>query len=182
MAVDYSNEETLVRAQAWLALPLASKRYPEGLAELTALYNLITGEQASTCRQCKYSDYAAVVQNYARHSLRLLHPELMADSQYTLAPGFENETFVHEQFGQVITADNLSDKAAEFFIKNGFGHAFVKKEAAPAETEPTQPKLKADFQAQYKELLGSDPDPKLTIADLSKAIDARQAELDAQRD
>lgn len=174
MAVDYSNEATLVRAQAWLALPLDQKRYPAGLEELTAIYSLITGEQASTCRQCQYSDYVAVLKNFERHSLRLLHPKLMADSQYSLAPGFENETFVHEKFGTVLSADNLTDDGAEFFINNGFKHAFVKKEAAPAETETPAPKVKADYQAEYKKVLGTEPDPRLTIAELKDAIEARQ--------
>ena len=181
MAVDYGNADTLRRVQAWLARPLIEKRQPAGLEELAAVYSLASGQPTSNCRQCHYSDYVAVIKAYERHSLRLLHPQTMPPSTYTLAPGFENETFVHESYSEAVTADNLTDSAAEFFIQNGYKHAFLKKEEAKAET--TTPKLlKADHQARYKELFGQEPDAKLTVDELTKANDAKQAELDGARD
>ena len=181
MAVDYGNADTLRRVHAWLARPLNEKRHPAGLEELAAVYSLASGQPTSHCRQCHYSDYVAVIKAYERHSLRLLHPQTMPPSTYTLAPGFENETFVHESYAEAVTADNLTDSAAEFFLQNGYQHAFLKKEEAKAETTP--PKLlKADHQARYKELFGQEPDAKLTVDDLLKANDAKQAELDGARD
>lgn len=181
MAVDYHNADTLRRVQAWLAMPLIKKRQPDGLAELAAVYSLASGQPTSNCRQCHYSDYVAVVKAFERHSLRLLHPQTMPPSTYTLAPGFENETFVHESYAEAVTADNLTDAAAEFFIKNGYKHAFLKKEEAKAEAA-TPKLLKADHQARYKELFGQEPDARLTVDDLLKANDAKQAELDGARD
>jgi hypothetical protein len=181
VAVDYGNADTLRRVQAWLARPLPEKRQPAGLAELAAVYSLASGQPTSSCRQCHYSDYVAVVKAFARHSLRLLHPQPMPPSMYTLAPGYENETFVHESYREAITADNLTDAAAEFFIKNGWKHAFVKTEEAKADAAP--PKLlKADHQARYKELFGEDPDARLTVDELIRANEAKQAERDAGRD
>jgi hypothetical protein len=181
VAVDYGNADTLRRVQAWLARPLPEKRQPAGLAELAAVYALASGQPTSNCRQCHYSDYVALIKAYERHSLRLLHPQTMPPSTYTLAPGFENETFVHESYREAVTADNLTDSAVEFFIQNGYKHAFLKKEEAKAETAP--PKLlKADHQARYKALFGEEPDARLTVDDLLKANDAKQAERDAGRD
>jgi hypothetical protein len=184
VAVDYHNAETLRRVQAWLAMPLMKKRHPDGLAELAAVYALASGQPTSHCRQCHYSDYVAVIKAYERHSLRLLHPQTMPPSTYTLAPGFENETFVHESYSEAVTADTLTDAAAEFFIQNGYQHAFLKAGKPLEEEAPAEPKrlLKADHQARYKELFGQEPDARLTVDELLKANDAKQAELDAQRD
>lgn len=183
MAVDYSNQETLSRVQAYLALPLNEKRQPAGLAELAAVYSLASGQPTGSCRQCQYRDYVAVLVAYERQSLRLLHPETMAASAYTLAPGFENEQFVHESFEQVVTADNLTDKGAEFFIKNGFAHAFLKNgkpvgEETATEARPKTPKQQAV--AEYTELFGQAPEEKHTEADLRKLIADKRAELDKQ--
>lgn len=181
-AVDYHNAETLRRVQAWLALPLTKKRSLAGLDELAALYRLTSGSTAGRCRQCQYSDFNAAVVAYERHSFRLLHPHLMANTQYALAPGFENEQFVHESYSEVVTAENLTDEAAEFFIANGFENAFVKRADAKTETEGRPKLLKADHQARYKELFGQEPDARLTVDELTRANDAKQAELDAARD
>ncbi|WP_400190666.1 hypothetical protein [Hymenobacter sp. B81] len=188
MAVTYT-QELLDRAEAWTRQPLAEKRSAAGLIRLAALYSAITGTAAGSCRQCQYSDYNAVVQAYVRQASAHLYPETVSKTQYSLAPGFENETFVHEAYDQAVTAATLTDADAEFFIKNGFGHAFLKDgKPIPQKTEAEAagdgaPKLKkADYQARYEELHGEKPDEKLTIAQLIEANDAKQADLDAQRD
>lgn len=175
MGVTYS-QVLLDRATAYVAQPLSARRYEQGLAEVTALYSEITGQPASTCRQCQYSNYLAVVQAYIRQATRELHPETMAESTYTIAPGFENETFVHEGYAIAVTAENLTDEAAEFFIDKGFKHAFVKKAAAESpKTEGDKPPTeKQTLQARYKELHGEEADAKLTIADLKEAIKAKE--------
>jgi hypothetical protein len=183
-AVAYT-EELLARASAWASLPLEERRRPAGLAELAALYGDITSAPVSSCRQCQYSDYSAVVQAYVRQASRLFHPETMPDSNYTLAPGYENETFVHESFSQAVTADNLTDEAAEFFIKAGFEHAFVKKaqpKTSKPQEEPAKLTPKQQLQATYKELYNEDADDKVTSEQLKELIATKQAELDAQRD
>jgi hypothetical protein len=178
VAVQYS-EETLSRVKAWLSYSGSKRRTRENTAELHQLYAAISGGSATGCTNCNFSNYVAILTAYERQATHHFFPSTMADSSYALAPGYENETFVHEKFGEAITADNLTDKAAEFFIKNGFKHAFVKKEAAKADAG--QPTLrKADYQARYKELLGTDADDKLTIAQLTEAIEAKEAELNKQ--
>jgi len=129
------NQDLLDRATAYVGQPLTARRYAEGLSDITALYSEITGEPASTCRQCQYSNYLAVVQAYIRQATRELHPETMADSKYSIAPGLENETFVHEGLSEAITAENLTDQAAEFLIGKGFGHAFILKPGHEASAE-----------------------------------------------
>lgn len=162
------------RAQAYQDRPLGQKRSPDGLAELAALWAAITGEQAGSCRQCQYSDFNAVVVAYLRASTRLLHPELMSDSAYQLVPGFENETFVDDTYGRVVTADSLTDEDAEYFIKAGYKHAFVKKTAAASvDSTPALGSLtKADLQARHLEVVGSEADDKLTKAQLIEVIEA----------
>lgn len=134
MALPYS-QELLDRATAYLTQPLSARRYEEGLSELTSLYTVITGQAVGKCRQCQYSDYLAVVQAYIRQATRELHPETMADSKYTLAPGFENETFVHEAYGKAVANGNLTDEDAKFFIGKGFDKAFVLKSGQKAAAE-----------------------------------------------
>jgi len=190
-AVDYTNAALLSRVQAWLALPLTQRRSPEGLAQLAVLYSETSGSTAGSCRQCQYSDFNYALVAYERHSLRLLHPDLMAKTQYTLAPGYENTQFVHDSYNGVITAENLTDKAAEFFISKGFSKSFLKngqpiKEEASAEgtaSANTAPKkLKSDYQAEYKALFEEEAEKGLTIEQLKEAIEAKQAEMEANRD
>jgi len=121
------TQALLDRASAYVGQPLSARRYDEGLTELTSLYTAVTGQAVGKCRQCQYSDYLAAVQAYIRQATRELHPETMADSNYTLAPGFENETFVHEAYGKAVTAENLTDADAKFFIGKGFKDAFILK-------------------------------------------------------
>jgi hypothetical protein len=134
MATTYT-QALLDRATAYIGQPLSARRYDEGLAEVTALYSEITGQPAAKCRQCQYSNYLAVVQAYIRQATRELHPDTMADSKYTLAPGYENETFVHESLSQAVTGESLTDQTAEFLIAKGFGHAIVLKSGQSASTE-----------------------------------------------
>jgi hypothetical protein len=178
MRADYTPE-LLSRAQAWLSLPLDEKRRVAGLEELAALYSAITGEPLSTCRQCQYSDRAALVVAYTREASTFLSPEPMSDSKYTLANGFENEVFSHEKYSKNVTLDTVTDEAAEFFIKHGYGHAFVLKPTADAgETEqPSDEKpSKTDLQARYKALFGEDAPKKHTIDKLTADINAKEAE------
>ncbi|TGE04757.1 hypothetical protein [Hymenobacter fodinae] len=183
MAVAYT-EEIASRAQAWLDASYSKRHTNEYKAELHALYALITGNPAAGCTNCNFQGYVDILSAYVRHYQRQSTPELMANATYSLAPGFENEQFVHESYSEVVTADNLTDKSAEFFISKGFKHAFLKngkaiedeaaKEDAPKLTE------KQKKQAEYKEVLGTDADDKLTIAQLTEAIDAKRAEHDKQ--
>ncbi|GGG34226.1 hypothetical protein [Hymenobacter glacieicola] len=179
MAAAY-NEELLSRVQTWLGYSYSKRHTRENTAELHALYAAITGGSAEGCTNCNYDGYVGLLEAYERQSLRFLHPELMPESNYTLAPGFENETFVHESYSKAVTADTLTDEAAEFFISKGYGHAFVKKEGA--ETKSEAPKLteKQQLQAEYKDLFAQDADEALTIPKLKEAIAAKKAELDQQ--
>ncbi len=176
MAINYT-QELLDRAKAYTEQPLNSRRYADGLAEVSALYSAITGEAVGTCKQCQYSDYLAVVTNYIRVATRFLHPETMPDSKYTIAPGLENETFVHEGYNSAVTAENLTDQAAEFFISKGFKHAFILKPSAEGvEPEGNKPPTeKQQLQARYKELFQAEADEKLTIAQLKEGIKSKEA-------
>jgi hypothetical protein len=175
VAVTYS-QALLDRATAYLDQPLTARRYAEGLAEISHLVSDITGEASGSCRQCQYLDYVAIVKNYQRAATRFLHPELMVDSKYTIAPGLENETFVHEGYGSTVTAENLTDEAAEFFIRKGFSHAFLLKPGAEAAKPESDKPLteKQTLQARYKELFGEQPEEKVTIAELKEAIKTKE--------
>ncbi|WP_324671038.1 hypothetical protein [Hymenobacter sp. GOD-10R] len=186
MAVNYT-EELLAQAESWASTPLTEKRSPAGLATLAALYSALTGTAAGSCRQCQFSDYNAAVTSYIRQAQRILHPETVAKQTYTLAPGFENQTFVHEQHAKVVSAENLTDKDAEFFIENGYGHAFLKDGKAIAtegakDEQAEAPKLteKEQAQADYKAAFGEEADPKLTIKQLKAKTAQREAELEAE--
>lgn len=184
MAVAYTPE-LLSRVQTWLSYSASKRRTAGNLAELHQLYAAITGQSAAGCTNCNFSGYVGILEAYQRQSLRHLFPETVKSSSYTLAPGLENETLVHESYSKTVTADNITDEDAEFFIKNGFPHAFLKNgKVITAEAEATTPKLKtkADFQARYKELFGEDADEKLIIAQLTEAIEAKEQEQADQRD
>ncbi|MBO2010847.1 hypothetical protein [Hymenobacter negativus] len=171
--------ELLARAQAWVSLPLNDKRYQAGMTELWALYAAITQTPVSTCRQCQYSDYAAIVVAYVREATTFLHPETVSDTKYTLANGYENEQFVHEKYATTITGENLTDEAAEFFIKNGFAHAIILKagQNADGSTGEVDTKAsKADLQARYKELYGEDAPKKHTVDKLTADIHTKEGE------
>lgn len=174
MGVVYT-QELLERAQAYVAQPLNDKRQPAGMVELGDIYSAITGDPPAKCRQCKYSDFLAVVVAYIREASHFLHPETVSDSSYSIVPGLQNETFTHADYSKAVKADNLTDADAEFFIKHGYEHAFVKKAAAKTEADGT-PALtslhKADLQAKYKDVVGSEADDKLTKAQLIEAIEA----------
>jgi hypothetical protein len=172
--------ELLSRAQAWLSLPLTDKRYEAGLQELTELYRLITGEPASSCRQCQYSDWAATVVAYVREASTFLFPETMSESKYTVANGYEHEQFVHEDYNKVVTAENLTDADAKFFIGKGFGHAIKLKagenpdgSTGEVDTKPTKDELKA----RYAELYGQDAPKKHNVAQLTADIATKEGEI-----
>ena len=117
----------LDRAQAHATRPLTDRRYAEGLSEIAQLYADITGEPVGKCRQCQYKDFLAVVTAYIREATRFLHPELMADSNYTFAPGFAGEVIADGRYTKTVTADNLTDQDAEALLKLGYGHVIVAK-------------------------------------------------------
>jgi hypothetical protein len=178
MAVNYS-QELLDRATAYVGQSLTARRYDAGLTEISQLYSEITGETVGTCRQCQYSDFMAVVTNYIASATRFLHPETMSETTYTFAPGFEHEHIAHERYNKKVTVDNLTDTDAEALLKLGYGHVIVKKAAAASEKPADNtPKLteKQTAQARFKELFGTDPDDKLTIAKLTEYSDAKQAD------
>ncbi|MDO7888200.1 hypothetical protein [Hymenobacter cheonanensis] len=121
------TQELLDRAQAHVQRPLNDRRYAEGLSEIAQLYADITGEPVGKCRQCQYKDFLAVVTAYIREATRSLHPELMADSKYTFAPGFAGEVIADGRYSKTVTAENLTDQDAEALIKYGYGHVIVLK-------------------------------------------------------
>ena len=173
------TEALLARAEAYVALPITQRRYASGLAEISSLYSDITGQAVSSCQQCQYLDFLAVVRSYIRQATLHFHPELMADSNYTLAPGFQDAKFIHENRSEPMTAETLTNEGVEFFIKNGYDHAFVKKSAGKAGADgDDKPELKrkADFQARFKELFATEADEKLTIAQLTEHIEAKEAD------
>lgn len=135
------SQDLLDRAQAYASQPLNDRRYDQGLTEISELYAAITGEPVGKCRQCQYQDFLAVVTAYIREATRSLHPELMADSQYTFAPGFQAEVIADGRYNKTVTAENLNDQDAERLIKLGYGHVIVPKpgqEPATGETDSTQ--------------------------------------------
>jgi hypothetical protein len=173
------SDELLSRVQTWLSYSYAKRHTVENKAELHQLYALISGGSATGCTNCNFAGYVGYLEAYEQQSLRFLHPELVKDSAYTFAPGYENETFVHENYSEVVSAKNLTDKGAEFFIKQGFGHAFLKN-GKPVATESAEaapkPKTKAEWAARYAEILGTEPEATLTIAQLAEAIEAKEQE------
>lgn len=138
MALTYT-QALLDRATAYVARSLASRRYAEGLAEISSLYSAITGS-AVACRQCQYSDFMSVVQAYIREATRFLHPETMSDSSYTFAPAFAAEIIADGRYGKSVTAENLTDDDAKALIPLGYSHVIIAKpgKEAPAEGGETQ--------------------------------------------
>lgn len=188
MATRYTAE-LLAQATAYVARPLSERRQPAGLAELADLYAAITGQSGSSCRQCQYSDFFSSLQSYIREATRFLHPELMTESKYTFAPGFQSETLVHESYTKKVTADNLTDEDAKFFLKNGYGHVIVEKGAKPAATEGDDAKT-AETEAVAKAKAATDKasealksekhahgETKKEVTSLKKELAAAQKDL-----
>jgi pyruvate/2-oxoacid:ferredoxin oxidoreductase beta subunit len=169
--------ELLARAEAYLALPVRERRLKRAaLDELLSLYNAITGQRRTWCPSCEYADFFKVVADYIHQSHNPLSSATMATSKYQIASGFENETFVHEKLSEPITAANLTDEAAEFFIKNGYDKQFVLKPGAPDEESEAKP-TKADLRARYKELFNEEAPKKHTVEHLTKDIETKEAEV-----
>lgn len=137
------SAELAARADAWLALPLAQKRSPEGLTELGSLWATMQGLPPVACRQCQYSDRARDVATYLRDYHRFTqHPDAMSDSKYTFAPQFTGEVIADGRYNKTVTAENLTDADAEALLKLDYGHVIVLKAgatAAPSTTAPTSP-------------------------------------------
>lgn len=158
MKADY-NQALLDKAQAYIEQPLTARRYDGGLTEISQLYADITGEPVGKCRQCQYLDYLAVVTAYIREATRFLHPELMADSKYTFAPGFQNEVIADGRYSKVVKAENLDDKDAEALIKLGYGHVIVKKSSKEADaTDADDTTEVSDSEKKAKEAEGKAKD------------------------
>jgi hypothetical protein len=175
------SPELLSRVQTWLSYSFAKRHTAQNTAELHQLYALISGGSAQGCTNCNYAGYVAYLEAYEQHSHRFLHPETVEKSTYTLAPGYENETFVHDSHSEAVTAKNLTDKGAEFFIKQGFGHAFLKNGKPVTDEAGSQaPKLTEKQQAiaDYKELFGTDVDTTLTAVKIKELIAAEKERLD----
>jgi hypothetical protein len=149
VATNY-NQELLDRATAYVGQPMDYRRR-EGLAEISALYSAITGGVVGTCRQCQYSDYLAVVTTYIRLATNFLHPKLMSETKYAIAAPLAGETFTHDSYNKAVTAENLTDTDAEFFIKHGYKDAFVLKSAGPAAKTEDAGKQEADPKAAERE-------------------------------
>lgn len=187
------TQALLDRAQAYVGQPLNRRRYEDGLAEISQLYADITGEAVGTCRQCQYLDYLAVVTAYIREATRSLHPELMADSKYTFAPGFENEAIADGRYRKVVKADNLTDEDAEYLLKLGYEHVIVLKpgqepllagaseqnEGGDKEPERTEREKALEVQltqqfASYEELLGKYSKAESDRQGLVKGLEAEK--------
>jgi hypothetical protein len=130
------------RATAWLARPLTAspegKRSAEGLLELATIWAAINRTGLPEClRQCQYSERAQALRNYlVEFSRHPLFPDAMSEtsqSKYQIAPAFAGQTFVDEGLSTPITAENLTDEAAEYFIKKGRKDAFILRSSTPAE-------------------------------------------------
>jgi hypothetical protein len=172
MALTYS-QELLDRATAYVGQAASARRYDAGLTEITDLYTAITGQAVGKCRQCQYSDYLAVVQAYIRQATRELHPETMPESNYTLAPGLENETFVHESYGKAVTGANMNDDDAKFFISKGFDKAFVLKSSQ----KPTADGSQAETETQADQ-----PQPSAREAELEKEVASGKQALETEKE
>ena len=57
---------------------------------------------------------------------------------YHIAPAFAGQSFVHEDWNGPVTAETLTDEAAEFFIKAGRSDAFVKVGSQEAQDGTTE--------------------------------------------
>jgi hypothetical protein len=149
VATNY-NQELLDRATAYVGQPMDYRRR-EGLAEISALYSAITGGVVGTCRQCQYSDYLAVVTTYIRLATNFLHPELMSETKYAIVAPLAGETFTHDSYSKAVTAENLTDTDAEFFIKHGYKDAFVLKSGQTVAEAKDADKQEADHKAAERE-------------------------------
>lgn len=130
MAVRYT-QALANRARAYLSLPLTDKRSAAGLRELAEVWAAMQGLGPVECRQCQYSERHADLAAYVRDFPRFSSSDAMSETiqkapTYSLAPAYAGETLVHDSYGQAVKADNLTDEAAEHFIKLGYGHAFLK--------------------------------------------------------
>ena len=162
------TQELADRAHAWIGRPLTAgpegKRSADGLLELASIWAAIHRQPLPECiRQCQYSERQASVAAYLREFSRFstFNSNTMSDtaptSQYQIAPEFAGQSFVHDDFNGAVTAENLTDEAAEFFISKGRDDAFVKigsKEAKAANAEQvakdTAPDDLATEQAAHK--------------------------------
>ena len=161
------TQALLDRANAYTGQPLNNRRYAPGLTEISQLYVHITGETVGTCRQCQYKDFLAVVTAYSREATRFLHPELMADSKYTFAPGFADEVIADGRYNKTVTAENLTDEDAEALIKLKYDHVIVLKPGQEPGTGASE-SAGADFIVE--------PDGKTQLElDLEKEQDAHGA-------
>jgi hypothetical protein len=128
--------ELAARAAAWAAQPLNAKRSADGLTELGAIWSAIHRLPPVECRQCQYSERNASVAAYLRDFSRLSISSTMSDSQtaskYQIAPAYARQTFVHDDLSAPVTAENLTDDLAEFFIKHGRKDAFIERGSQPA--------------------------------------------------
>jgi hypothetical protein len=134
------------RATVWLARPLTAgsegRRSADGLLELATIWAAIHKAPLPEClRQCQYSERHASVAAYVRDFPRLSLTSAMSEttetqSKYQIAPAFAGQQFVHEDLAAPVTAENLTDELAEFFIKKGRSDAFIKRGAVEAEAEP----------------------------------------------
>lgn len=185
MATTYTTD-LLERSRAYEAQPIEQHRSPEGLAAIAQLYAEITGQAVGGYRQCQYSDYRAVVTAYIREATRFFFPHLMAESSYTFAPQFANETISDGRYNKNVTAENLTDDDAKALLKLGYGHVIVKKgkEEAKADTastdateaEPTEAekKAQADLKSEQKAHAA-------TTGKLTKATEGLTAEKEAHK-
>jgi hypothetical protein len=139
------TQELLDRAQAYVEQPLTARRGTEqGLAELAALYSLITGEAEGDCRQCQVSDFMAAVTVYIREATRFFHPELMADSKYTFASKYANEIIADGRYSKAVTAENMTDQDAEYLLKLGYAHVIQLKGTQKAASVDAETPVRGD--------------------------------------
>ena len=179
------------RAQTWLSQPLNDRRSPDGLLELASIWAAIHQLPLPEClRQCQYSERCASVAAYLREFSRLSSTSAMSDppqSQSQFAPQFANETLVHEDLAGPVTAANLTDETAEFFIKQGRKDLFVKRGAAEAaDATPGEPgnspaSATANLEAEQAAHAATTAKLDKETEAHTKAADALKAEKEAHK-
>jgi hypothetical protein len=178
------------RATAWLARPLTNspegKRSAEGLLELATIWAAINQTGLPEClRQCQYSERAQAVRNYlTEFSRQLLFPDAMSDtpqSKYQIAPAFAGQSFVDEGLAAPVTAENLTDDAAEYFIKKGRSDAFILRSQAKEEpaSEPGKTEPEGDTRDYAAELKTEQDAHTATTGKLQKEQEAHTKASDA---
>lgn len=182
-----TQDELLVRSQAWLSLPYPENREPANRQELNTLYQAITGT-AADCANCvnwllrmaaKVTEYVA---NPSSFTIKPTQTEIMSNvskkyrKSAVAKANDATQVVINHGNGdsQLINLDTMTDEEAEVLLsKDQYKHNVEvigsQEEEAPKLTEKQQ------LQARYKELTGEDAEEKTTIAELKVRISEEEA-------